>query len=298
MLPGRARLCEYSLDHKHHSRGGHVAIIAQYCPRFSQGAWRQPKCIFQRRDHLGAPRVTDETVDVVDAQTVTREKLCCDISELCGDEIWNVTRKDRFQAFIGDLPAHHVEAAGPGMLARSDEGRSLPVGRQQRGRGAVAEQSRCDDVALRPVVAPERQRAEFYGKKKHGLAGLDHSLSGAAGKADNPAGTAEAEDRQPLYPASQAHPFDEHRIETRCGDPRSRNNDNLVDVVLVAAAKAEHPPGSGLQEIERRCEINVVALGPAMCAVVPFDRYAGVPPVYSGVQEYRKQAVEIRRSSK
>ena len=43
-------------------------------------------------------------------------------------------------------------------------------------------------------------------------------------------------------------------------------------------------------------EIDAVALGPAVRAVVPFDRHAGVSPVYSGVQEYRQQAIEVRRA--
>src|SRR5689334_9507547 len=33
-----------------------------------------------------------------------------------------------------------------------------------------------------------------------------------------------------------------------------------------------------------------------MRTVVPFDRDAGVSPVYSGIQEHRQQAVEVRRA--
>jgi hypothetical protein len=33
-----------------------------------------------------------------------------------------------------------------------------------------------------------------------------------------------------------------------------------------------------------------------MCTVVPFDRYARVSPVDSSVQEYRQQAIEVRRA--
>src|SRR5262252_4835925 len=128
-LPSCLRLSEYLLEHKDYGSGGHVAVIAQHCPRLNQGAFWQSKCVLERRDHLGAPRVTDETLDVVDAQTVTGEELRCDISKLGSNEIWNIPRKDRFEAFIGDLPAHYVKAAGPGMLTRGDHRRPLSISR-------------------------------------------------------------------------------------------------------------------------------------------------------------------------
>ena len=71
------------------------------------------------------------------------------------DKFRNVAGKDRLETVIGDLPAHHVETAGPGVFACGDQGRALRFGRQQRSRGAIAEQSRRDNVAFRQIVASE-----------------------------------------------------------------------------------------------------------------------------------------------
>src|SRR5712671_3246462 len=114
--PGSARLGEYPFEDKHHGRCRHVAIVAQHGPCFNQSALSQSKGVLERREHLGAPRVTDETVDVVDRKSVTGEELRCGVLELGGNEFRNVAGKDCSEAIIGDLPAHHVEAAGPGIL--------------------------------------------------------------------------------------------------------------------------------------------------------------------------------------
>ena len=111
--------------------------------------------MLERRDHLGASRVTDETVDLVDRKSMTGEELRCGILQSRRDKFRNVARKDRLETVIGDLPAHHVETAGPGVFACGDQGRALRFGRQQRSRGAIAEQSRRDNVAFRQIVASE-----------------------------------------------------------------------------------------------------------------------------------------------
>jgi hypothetical protein len=232
--------------------------------------------------------VADETVDVIDRKSITGEELRCGILELRGHKIRNVAGKDRSEAIIGDLPAHHVEAAGPGIFTSGDDGCALSFGRQQRSRGAIAEQSRRDDIA------PEGQRAQFHGEEKYRFARGDGGLAGRAGKAEDPTRATEPKDRQPPHRAAQPHPFDQQRIEARRGDPRGRNDDNAVDIVLVAAGEIKHSTGCRLEKIERGAEIDAVALGPAMLTVVPFDRHAGVSRLNSSVQEYRQQAVELR----
>jgi len=54
--------------------------------------------------------------------------------------------------------------------------------------------------------------------------------------------------------------------------------------------------GRRLEEVKRGSEVNTVALGPAVRTIIPIDRHAGVSPIDAGVQEYRQQAVEVRRA--
>ena len=65
---------------------------------------------------------------------------------------------------------------------------------------------------------------------------------------------------------------------------------------MLSTGSPEHLLGCCFEEIERGSQVDAVALGPAMRAVVPFDRYAGISPEYSGVQKYRQQAIKIRRA--
>ncbi len=64
----------------------------------------------------------------------------------------------------------------------------------------------------------------------------------------------------------------------------------------MPAGRAEHLLGCRLEQVERGGEVNAVALGPAMRPVVPFERHAGVSPLYSCVKEHRQQAIEVRRA--
>src|ERR1700730_999756 len=109
--PGSVRLGEYPFEHKHHCRRRHVAIVAQHGSRLNQSALCKSEGVLERRDHFGAPRVTDETVDVVDRKPVTGEELRCGVLELGGDEVRNVAGKDRSEAIISDVPTHHIDAA-------------------------------------------------------------------------------------------------------------------------------------------------------------------------------------------
>src|SRR3984893_19016385 len=92
---GSARLGEYPFEHKHHCRRRHVAIVAQHCSRLNQSALCESESVLERREHLGAPGVTNETVDVVDRKSMTGEELRCGVLELGGNEIRNVAGKDR-----------------------------------------------------------------------------------------------------------------------------------------------------------------------------------------------------------
>src|SRR5438067_12351466 len=90
--------------------------------------------------------------------------------QLGGDELWDLAGKNRAETVIGDVPAHNVKTAGPGMLAPGDHGGAFAVGREQHTRRAVPEQRRGDDIARRPIVTPEGQRAQFDDEEQHDLA--------------------------------------------------------------------------------------------------------------------------------
>src|SRR5271166_3022402 len=136
---GSPRFGKYSLEHKHHGRGRHVAVVAQHSPRFNQSALPQAEGVLKGRDHFGAPRVADETVDIVDRKPMSGKELRSGISQPRGNKVRNIAGEDRFEAIISDLPSHHVKAAGPSMFTRCDHGGALTFGRQQRSRGAITE---------------------------------------------------------------------------------------------------------------------------------------------------------------
>src|SRR3954454_4046045 len=80
-FPGSGRLRKYPFEHKHDRSGRHVAIVAQHCPRLYQSALREPEGMLERRNHLGASRVTDETIDIVDSKSMASQELRHGIAE-------------------------------------------------------------------------------------------------------------------------------------------------------------------------------------------------------------------------
>src|SRR4029077_4395887 len=84
-FPGSAGLRKYPFEHKHDGSGRHVAIVAQHCPRLYQSALRESEGMLERRNHLGASRVTDETIDIVDSKSMASQEFGYGIAELLGD---------------------------------------------------------------------------------------------------------------------------------------------------------------------------------------------------------------------
>ena len=78
----------------------------------------------------------------------------------------------------------HVYSPPPVMRAPA------PVARDQRRRGAVAEERGRYDVALREVVAAKAERAQLHDEEEHERAGIGARHRGGAREADRAAGAA------------------------------------------------------------------------------------------------------------
>src|SRR6185437_383180 len=110
-------------------------------------------------DDFGAAGMTDKPVDIAKSEPLPREEIARRGAEAVGNERGDVARENRLEPVFGDIPPHHVEAVGPGMLAAGQDRRSRPAASQQCPGGAVAEQGAGDDVAFPVVVAAESERA-------------------------------------------------------------------------------------------------------------------------------------------
>src|SRR6516164_1579911 len=161
--PADARLGQHTLEYEHHGRRRHVTVIAQHAPCLGQRSLFQVEGTLERRDYLGAARMAHETVDVPKPELVAGEEVGGDIAQLRCNELGNVTGKDRAEPVVGDFPTHDIETVRPSMLAGSNDGGAVAVGRQQSSRCSIAEQCRRDNVALRPVVSSKGERAELNG---------------------------------------------------------------------------------------------------------------------------------------
>src|SRR6516162_783011 len=253
--------------------------------------------MLQRRNYLGAAGMADKMIDVFEPEAVAGEEVGRDLAQLGRDELWDVARKDRAKAVIGNRPAHDVEAVGPGVLTVSDDGRAHAVRREQRSGCTVTKQCRRDDIALRPIVPTKGERTELDGQEQYCLSWRDGGQTGRARQADDTAGAAEPEYRQPAHCAPHPHSFDQQRIEARRRNTGCRDDYDAVDLALVAAGPIEELQGRRFEQIRCGSEIDAVALRPTMLPVVPFDRHAGIARADSRIGKHRQQTVAVLRAA-
>ena len=182
------------------------------------------------------------------------------------------------------------------MLAAGDHRRARALGRQQRAGGAVAEQRGRDDVAFCPIVAAKRQSAQFDDEKQHNLPGLRRAWLAARAS--------------PITPPAQPSPKIGNRLTSRRNPIRSINSASrlgvampVVDTVTTASiarlpmpALVEQPDGRRFEQVERSRDVDPVALGPAVLAIVPFDRHPRIARADAGIGKDRQQPLEARRS--
>src|SRR6185437_16226376 len=121
----------------------------------------EAESLFERDDHLGASRMTDEMPDIGEMPSVPREELVGGRAQIALDERGDIARENRLEPVLGDIPSHDVERIGPGELAALGQNRSVPVaGDHRRGR-TVAEKGGRDEIALGEVAAAKAQGAQL-----------------------------------------------------------------------------------------------------------------------------------------
>ena len=155
------------------------------------------------------------------------------------NELGDVARKYRFEAFAGDIPAHDVERIGPRELAATDDRRSVAAAREQRRGGPVAEERRRDDVALGKIVAAKTERAELDDEEEHERAGIRARHRRRALQADGASCATEAENRQAPSRAAQLHALHQKRVEARRRDARRGYGDDGSRSPRGCAARGE-----------------------------------------------------------
>ena len=143
-----------------------------------------------------------------------------------------------------------------------DRREAVLAGGDNRGRGAVAEQSGGDDRGGIVAVEPDGDRAGLDGDEQPVRAGLGRGEARGGGEAVDSAGAAEAEDRHAADVVAEAEPRADARFEAGRGDAGGRNGDDAVDLVGRQA---------GLRDGRRR------PLRRTSCRSLQIDRVAFVP---------------------
>src|SRR5260221_6202261 len=157
--------------------------------------------------------MADKGVDIVERESVAREKGLGHSAQFAAHESRDVAREECLEAFLFNLPAHDVERMGPGVLTgRAKSGPNTTSGQDRTG-STIAEQRRRHDVALGKIVLAEAQRTEFDDEEED-VARRRHPGEGAgARQPKDAAGTTETENRQAPNVAAPSKPLHQQRIQ-------------------------------------------------------------------------------------
>ena len=191
----------------------------------------------------------------------------------CG-EIGDAARKDGAEALRVHAPAHDVDGVGPGMLARMlDVAVTRPIGGQNAGRGAIAEQRGRHDVGLGHFIGPEGQRAQFDDHQQDLGARLGTRQPRGKRQARNPARTAKAEDRNAPHIVAKAHPVHDAGLDRGRRDAGRGDGDDGVDLARLDSGLV---PSADEAASRNKCggavDEGLGAFGPALLGPEPADR--------------------------
>ena len=179
------------------------------------------------------------------------------------------------------------------MLAGLGDRRPRAVGGNHGGGGAVAEQRRGDDVALRGVGRAEGQRAQLDRREQHRPIRHLARQAARARQAEHAADAAEAEDRQPGHVARQREALDQERIQARCRHAGGRDHHHRPDIGRSAAGALEGGRAGRLDQVEGVAHVASVTGLPALRLEIALERQTGVAGRDTGVVEYRQQPLEL-----
>jgi len=112
-------------------------------------------------------------------------------------------------------------------------------------------------------------------------------------QADDAAGAAQPEDRQPPHVGAQAEPIDDQGIEARGRHAGGGDRDDPVDVVERKAGERDAAAGRLGQQGDRVLDEQPAALDPAMRLQVPLARHAGIAMLDAGIAEDRQHAPDL-----
>ena len=101
------------------------------------------------------------------------------VAELLAHDGRDALGELHFQARLDEIPAHHILGIGPGGAVAS-EYLGARGASEQHGGGAVGEEARGDQVALRTVAPLEGQAAELDGDEEDQLVGIEAGVFGGA----------------------------------------------------------------------------------------------------------------------
>ena len=110
-------MMQHALEHEEDRRGGHVAVILEDAAPLDEGAVGQAERSLQGCQHLGAARVADEGVDIIEAEPASGEETLGDAAKLAAHEGGDVPRKEGLKSILLDRPAHDVERLRPSVFA-------------------------------------------------------------------------------------------------------------------------------------------------------------------------------------
>ena len=111
--------------------------------------------------------------------------------------------------------------------------RAVALGGKNRAGRAIAEQGGGHDIAFGNVVLAEGERAKLDHQEQDLAARLGRGDIGGARKPDHAAGAAQAEDRQALDVAAQAHALDQKRVQAGGGDAGGGDHHDSVDLLAA-----------------------------------------------------------------
>jgi hypothetical protein len=203
------------------------------------------------------------------------------------------TRQHDAKADRIDRPSHHVERAGPQMLARGADLQStfLAVRPQHGSGGAVAKQRRGNHIGLAAdAIAAESQRAKLDHHHQHDGARPGARQLRTDRHSGHAAGAAEPEHRQTVHVGTESHPFRHPCLNAGRGDAGGGNGDDHID---IAGGKPR-----ALERLLRRLdekrfgalEIGRGPLRPVAHLVEPVDRPDRIAPFDPGIGENVGQA--------
>jgi hypothetical protein len=129
----------------------------------------------------------------------------------------------------------------------------------------------------------ERQSAQFGAQVEHHRSGLGARHGGGARNPDDPAGTAQTEDRQTHDVAAERHFFHQQGIEAGCCDAGGRDGDDRVDIDGPESGIRQRAPGRLGKQRDRVLQKELIAFAETVVAQIPLQRHAGMAPFDPGI---------------